>query len=217
MRKHLLLLLLFPAFFGQANDLPQQLNTFFARRDPFYAAHMQVVVRTPAQQWPDCTQPVLSLPGNSQRWGRMTVGARCGERRNFLQIELQVTGQYYVSAQPISRGSLVSRQMLSVQSGRLDTLPARALLVPETRLPAIALQSVPPGKVIISSLLRQPWLVKSGDNVQVELEGEGFSASTSGTALNNAAAGGEVRIRTDNGQIVSAAVDAHGKLSVKIN
>ena len=107
--------------------------------------------------------------------------------------------------------------MVSVQDGRLDTLPARALLFPETLLPAIALQSVLPGKVIITSLFRQPWQVKSGDNVQVEWYGEGFSASASGTALNNAAAGGEVRVRTENGQIVSAVVDAHGKLSVKIN
>ena len=217
MRKHLSLLLLFPAFYGQANDLSQQLKVFFASRDPGYAAHMQVVVRTPSKQWPDCTQPVFSLPGNRQRWGRMTVSAGCGQRRNFLQVELQVTGQYYVSAQAISRGSLVSRNMLSVQNGRLDKLPARALLVPETLLPAIALQSVPPGKVIISSLFRKPWRVKSGDNVQVELNGEGFRASSSGTALNNAAAGGEVKVRTENGQIVSAMVDAHGKLSVNIN
>ncbi|WP_294912712.1 flagellar basal body P-ring formation chaperone FlgA [Tatumella sp. UBA2305] len=209
-------MLLFPAFFGQANDLSQQLKVFFARRDPGYAAHMQVVVRTPSKQWPDCTQPVFSLPGNSQRWGRMTVSASCGQRRNFLQIELQVTGQYYVSSQTISRGSLVSRNMLSVQSGRLDKLPARSLLVPETLLPAIALQSVPPGKVIISSLFRKPWRVKSGDNVQVELSGEGFRASSSGTALNNAAAGGEVKVRTENGRIVSAVVDARGKLSVNI-
>ena len=212
-----LLLLVLREFFGQADDLPQQLNRFCSSREPGYATHMQVVVRTPLQQWPDCTQPEFSLPGNSQRWGRMTVIARCGQRRHFLQVELQVTGKYYVSAQPISRGSLVSRQMLSVQYGRLDTLPARALLFPETLLPAIALQSVLPGKVIITSLFRQPWQVKSGDNVQVEWYGEGFSASASGTALNNAAAGGEVRVRTENGQIVSAVVDAHGKLSVKIN
>ncbi|ARU93625.1 flagellar basal body P-ring formation chaperone FlgA [Tatumella citrea] len=217
MKKCLFLQLLIPAFFAHADSLSQQLNTYFAGRDPQYAAGMQVIVRTPEPQWPHCTQPVFSLPGNSQRWGRMTIAARCGQRRHFLQIELRVTGKYYVSAQAISRGGLVNRQMLSVRSGRLDTLPARTLLFPETLLPAIALQSVPPGKVIISSLFRQPWQVKSGDNVQIELSGEGFSASAAGTALNNAAAGGEVRVRTENGQIVNALVDVHGKLRVKIN
>ncbi len=216
MRHLLFLLLLLPGVLLAAS-LPDQLIGYFAQRDPLYAGHMQVNIRTPASQWPECPQPVFSLPGSSQRWGRMTLSARCGPRRHFLQIELQVTGTYYVAAQSISRGSLVSAQMLSARTGRLDTLPSRALLDPGALLPAIALQTISPGKVIISGLLRQPWQVKSGDTVQVILQGIGFSASTSGIALNNAAAQGEVRVRTENGQIVIAIVDARGKLSVKIN
>ena len=216
-KKMLFLLLLITPLFSLASPLQQQLTQFFRQREPQYAGQMQAVIITPRQGWPVCSRPVFSLPGNSRRWGKMTVAARCGPRKNFLQTELQVTGNYYVAAQQIPRGSLVTQQLLSRCYGRLDTLPARSLLVPSQTLPAIALQTLQPGKVIIRTQLRQPWQVTSGDQVQVSLYGNGFSVGTAGTALNNATAGNEVRVRTLNGQIIIATVDSHGLLSVKIN
>ena len=217
MNKSLILLLLLSGISAHADTLPQQLTHFFRQREPQYARQTTVTIRTPAAQWPECPAPAFSLPGNSRRWGPLTITARCGRTRHFLQIVVSVTGTYYVARRGIARGSEITLASLTPCQGRLDTLPSRALLDPSTALPAIALQNLPAGKVVLTSLLRKPWRVRNGDTVRVMLEGAGFSATTTGKALNNAATGEQVRVRTSTGRLIVATIDDRGVLQAGNN
>ncbi|GAA0499862.1 flagellar basal body P-ring formation chaperone FlgA [Tatumella terrea] len=217
MNKSLILLLILLSIGAWADTLPQQVTQFFRQRDPLYASQTEVTVRTPPGQWPDCPAPEFSLPGNSRRWGNLTLTAQCGRSRHFLQVVVAVTGTYYVARQRIPRGSEVTLAQLTPCQGRLDRLPARVLLDISSALPAIALQNLSPGKVILTSLLRKPWRVRNGDNVRVIVQGPGFSAATAGKALNNAATGDQVRVRTPAGQLIVATVDDQGVLQAATN
>jgi len=199
-----------------AADLIAQLNQFFKARDAQHAADIQVALRTPATQWPPCEVPQFSLPGNSRPWGNISVAASCGQQRRYLQVQVQVSGQYLVAARQITRGSTVNAADVQIKRGRLDTLPARAVLTPQQAIDAISVRDIAPGQAITLAMVRQPWRVKAGQNVVVIAQGEGFNATGEGRALNNAVVAQSVRVRMGNGQIVSGKVAADGNILITL-
>ncbi|QHM70604.1 flagellar basal body P-ring formation chaperone FlgA [Mixta intestinalis] len=208
-----LLLLALPVW---AEDLSAQLNRFFKARDPLHAAGITVVVRTPQAQWPACATPQFSLPGNSRLWGLMSIAANCDRERRYLQVEVQVSGDYVVVNRPIARGSALSAADVSLRQGRLDTLPARTVLDAQQIVDAVSVRDLVPDQPLTLSMVRQPWRVKAGQQVMVIAQGDGFNASGEGRALNNATATQRVRVRMGNGQIVSGNVDADGNILISL-
>jgi flagella basal body P-ring formation protein FlgA len=208
-----LLLLALPVW---AEDLSAQLNQFFKARDPLHAAGITVVVRTPQAQWPACATPQFSLPGNSRLWGLMSVAANCDRERRYLQVEVQVSGDYVVVNRPIARGSALSAADVSLRQGRLDTLPARTVLDAQQIVDAVSVRDLVSDQPLTLSMVRQPWRVKAGQQVMVIAQGDGFNASGEGRALNNATATQRVRVRMGNGQIVSGNVDADGNILISL-
>lgn len=209
-------LLLALALPSSAADLTAQLTQFFKARDPQHAAGMTVVVRTPQPQWPNCETPELQLPGNSRQWGNISIAANCDQNRRFLQVQVQVTGQYLVASRQVARGSNLSPTDVRLATGRLDELPARALMDSSGVVDAVALRDIPPGQPVTATMVRQPWRVKAGQNVMVVASGNGFNASSEGRALNNASAAQMVRVRMGNGQVVSGRVDADGNILISL-
>ena len=209
----MLTLLVLPVW---ADDLSAQLNQFFKARDPLHAAGMNVVVRTPEQQWPTCAAPQFSLPGNSRLWGPMSIAATCDRERRFLQVEVQVTGEYVVVNRQILRGTTLTASDVLVKQGRLDTLPARAVLDPQQIVEAVSVRDLMPDQPLTLSMVRQPWRVKAGQPVIVIAQGDGFNVSSEGRALNNATAAQRVRVRMGNGQIVSGNVGADGNILISL-
>jgi len=207
------LLLALPA---AAADLTAQLTQFFKARDPQHAAGMTVVIRTPKAQWPTCDTPALELPGNSRQWGNLSLKTSCDQNRRFLQVQVQVTGEYLVTSRQITRGSTLTADDFKLESGRLDQLPPRALFDNSSVVDGIALRDISPGQPVTASMLRQPWRVKAGQNVMVVASGNGFNASSEGQALNNASAAQQVRVRMGNGQVVSGRVDADGNILISL-
>ncbi len=201
---------------SHAADLTAQLTQFFKARDPQHAAGMTVVIRTPQQQWPNCDNPELQLPGNSRQWGNISIAANCEQNRRFLQVQVQVNGEYLVANRQLMRGSTLSADDFRLASGRLDELPARALVDSSGVIDAIALRDIPPGQPVTASMVRQPWRVKAGQNVMVVASGNGFNASSEGRALNNASTAQMVRVRMGNGQVVSGRVDADGNILITL-
>ncbi len=121
---------------------------------------MTVEIKTPQAQWPTCDARQFSLPGNSRLWGAMSVATTCSDTRRFLQV--QVTGEYLVATRLLARGSTVSAGDFRLQSGRLNTLPARALFYAESVTDAVVLRDIQPGQPVTLSMMRQPWRVKVG-------------------------------------------------------
>ena len=201
---------------SHAADLTAQLTQFFKARDPQHAAGMTVVIRTPQQQWPTCETPNLQLPGSSRQWGNISIAANCDQNRRFLQVQVQVSGQYLVANRQLMRGSTLSADDFRFATGRLDELPARALVDNSGVIDAIALRDIPPGQPVTASMVRQPWRVKAGQNVMVVASGNGFNASSEGRALNNASTAQMVRVRMGNGQVVSGRVNADGNILITL-
>ncbi|ASY77714.1 flagellar basal body P-ring formation chaperone FlgA [Pectobacterium polaris] len=193
-----------------ANDLPAQINQFFASRFQGSTNTVNVVVKSPESQWPQCEAPQITLPGNTKMWGNVSLSIRCGQQRRFIQTEVQVTGNYVTSARPINRGTTLTEKDIRLTKGRLDLLPLRPILTLPGAQGAVLLRDLTPGQVITASMIRRAWVVKAGQLVQIIAQGEGFTINGEGKAMNNAAAGQAVRVRTANGQIVSGITNEDG-------
>lgn len=193
-----------------ANDLPAQINQFFASRFQGSTNTVNVVVKSPESQWPQCEAPQITLPGNTKMWGNVSLSVRCGQQRRFIQTEVQVTGNYVTSARLINRGTTLTEKDIRLTKGRLDLLPLRPILTLPGAEGAVLLRDLTPGQVITASMIRRAWVVKAGQSVQIIAQGEGFTINGEGKAMNNAAAGQAVRVRTANGQIVSGITNEDG-------
>lgn len=204
---------------ASAGDLTAQLNQFFKSRygeTGQNADTLSVVVKTPQSQWPDCAAPQFSLPGNSRMWGNMSVAANCDQNRRYIQVQVQMTGDYLVAARRVIRGGTLTADDVKIQRGRLDTLPARTVMSAEEVTDAVALRDIIPGQPLTLMMVRQPWRVKAGQNVTVTANGGGFSISSEGRAMNNATTAQLVRVRMSSGQIVSGKVGADGIILITL-
>lgn len=85
----------------QAQDLDAQLTTFFAQRLAGFSDEVSVQVRTPASMRPSCETPAFSVLGNTKLWGNVSVTARCGNEKRFIQVAVQATGDYVVASRSI--------------------------------------------------------------------------------------------------------------------
>ncbi|MDX6915420.1 flagellar basal body P-ring formation chaperone FlgA [Pectobacterium carotovorum] len=193
-----------------ANDLPAQINQFFASRFQGSTNTVNVVIKSPESQWPQCEVPQITLPGNTKMWGNVSLSIRCGQQRRFIQTEVQVTGNYVTSSRPINRGTTLTEKDIRLTKGRLDLLPLRPILTLQGAQGAVLLRDLTPGQVITASMIRRAWVVKAGQSVQIIAQGEGFTINGEGKAMNNAAAGQAVRVRTANGQIISGITNEDG-------
>ncbi len=217
--KMLLLIGLLCSLNARADDLATQIESFIQGKFSGEPVQVKVRVRTPPNQWPACELPQLpqlSLPPNARIGGNVSISARCGQERRFIQTQVQVFGRYLVSARGISAGSRLTAADLTLKAGRLDTLPPRALTEASKALGAVSLRNISPGQPLTLAMLRRAWIIKAGQSVQVNAQGEGFSISGAGKAMNNAAAEDSVRVRMASGQIVSGVVGDDGAIRITL-
>ncbi|MFI8415786.1 flagellar basal body P-ring formation chaperone FlgA [Serratia sp. NPDC078593] len=212
----LMLMALLLSLSARAEDFATQVEHFI--KDQFLDSPVQVnvLVRTPAAQWPACALPQLTLASNARRWGNISISARCGQQRHFIQAQVQVTGDYWVSARSIRAGSTLTSADIKRKTGRLDTLPPRVLVDGRRALGAVSLRNISPGQPMMLTMLRRAWVIKAGQSVQVITQGGGFTVSGSGKAMNNAAADDAARVRMASGKIVNGTAADDGTVHITL-
>jgi flagella basal body P-ring formation protein FlgA len=157
------------------------------------------------------------LPAGARPWGRTNVGVRCqveGGWTLFVPVQVKVVADYFVAARPLARGQVVAAADLSRRSGDLAELPAGVVTEPGQAVGHTVTVGVQSGQLLRTDLLRAPLAVQQGQNVKVVSRGAGFQVATEGRALNNAAPGQVVQVRTASGQTVSGIARAGGVVEV---
>ncbi|QHA88987.1 flagellar basal body P-ring formation protein FlgA [Serratia rhizosphaerae] len=216
MRLLLMLLALLSALPVCADDFSDQVERFIQAQFADSPVKVNVEVRTPKAQWPACATPLLALTQSARLWGSVTLSARCGDERRFIQTRVAASGRYLVAARAIRAGQALTAADVKVVRGRLDTLPPRALREARRALGAVSLRHIGRGQPLTIPMLRRPWQVKAGQPVQVRIQGESFTISGNGKAMNNAAVDDSVRVRMASGRIVSGTVDEDGDIRIAL-
>jgi flagellar basal body P-ring formation protein FlgA len=166
-----------------------------------------------------CTQLEPFMPPGARTWGRTTVGVRCvGAKPWTLYVAARVAVDitYYTAARQIEPGQMLSVSDLVPREGDLATLPRTVITDPSQANGALALLRITAGLPLRTDMLRSASSVVIGQTVKVVAEGANFTISAVGSALNTAAPGQQVRVRTEGGQIITGVVKDAGTVQVQI-
>jgi len=146
------------------------------------------------------------LPPGSKLWGRGTVGVRClgpSSWTIYVPVQVNVSGNYLISARPMPAGYLITEADIVVRSGDLSTLPTNIVTDRSQVVGKSVKSGFVAGQPIRSDQLIAQWAVQQGQNVTTISNGPGFTVSSEGKALTNAVAGQVVQVLTASGQSVS--------------
>ena len=159
------------------------------------------------------------LPAGSRLWGRTTVGVRCSGDRPwtlYLQARVSVMATYYLAARAVAPGEVLTAADLIPRDGDLTTMPQAIVTDPSQAVGAVTLSRLAAGLPLRTDLLRGAGAVVIGQSVHVVTSGAGFSISAEGSAMNNAAPGQQVRVKTAGGQIISGVVKDGSTVEIQL-
>ena len=161
------------------------------------------------------------LPPGARAWGRSRIGLRCVQGADAWNVYLPVTVKVFAPAwvggqRAAGRQRCCSRQMLrqaEVDWAAVATPPvadaAKLVGRPLARpLPAGA-------AVRLADLKQRQWFA-AGDTVQLVARGDGFSVSGEGQALSPGIEGQPVRVRTDNGRVLTGQAVGQNRVEVQL-
>ena len=157
------------------------------------------------------------LPPGSKPWGKITLAVRClapSPWLVYIQANVQVTADYYVAANSLVQGQVISMADLSKVKGDISKLPAGVITTPEQAIGKSMQVSIPSGSVLRLDALKSPAVVQQGQSVRVISNGPGFQVTTDAIALNNAADGQIAKARTNSGQTISGVAKNGGIIEI---
>ena len=166
---------------------------------------------------PACPMPQAFLPNGARLWGKTSVGVRCTAPSPwtvYLTAQVKVIGEYLATAAPLGQGQLVGPNDVVKLKGDLTALPSGIMTEPGQAIGKTVALSLALGSPLRQDSLKLQQAVQQGQAVRLVLAGAGFSVSTEGRALNNAAAGQIAQARTSSGQVVSGVAKSGGIVEV---
>lgn len=155
---------------------------------------------------PVCAALEPALPPGSRPWGNTTVIVRCSVPSPwtiYVRATVKVVADYVVSTRPLTQGHILSPADLAIRSGDLTQLPPGIVTDLNQATGRALTGSLPFGSPVRQDMLRAQAAVIQNQNVKLISSGPGFSVSGEGKALNNAAEGQLVQVRSASGSVVS--------------
>ena len=183
---------------------------------------MEVSVGTldPRLRLAPCARVEPYLPAGSRLWGRTRLGLRCVEGSTAWNVYLPVTikafGPAWVLTGPVAPGAVLTAN--DATQAEVDWAEDSAAVVAQQDMwvGQVAARQLVAGQALRQSMVRPPQLFRAGAQVKVVAQGPGYAVSSAGQALSAAGVGQTVRVRMDNGRIVSGTVTEDGTVTVTL-
>lgn len=163
-----------------------------------------------------CPTLEVFLPPGSQLLGNTTIGVRCPIKNGwtlFVPAQITVSVDMLITNKPLPQGHVLQADDISHQKGELAQMGI--LIDPVQAIGKVLKNSVGTGQILKQDMLRTPYAVTQGQTVQLQLESSGLSIHSEGYALNNAADGETIKVKTPSGQIVSGTAKQGGIVEVR--
>ncbi|MBV2162643.1 MAG: flagellar basal body P-ring formation chaperone FlgA [Comamonas sp.] len=180
---------------------------------------VQVGKLDPRLQLAPCNQVDAYLPAGSKLWGRTRIGLRCVEQgarpwNVFLPVTVQAWGPGWVLATNVNSGETLdaSSAVQAEVDWAADLSPI--LVNPGDWIGQTATRNLMARQVLRQSMVRPAAVFQKGATVKLLSRGAGFVVTSSGKAVTGAGVGETVKVRMDNGQLVSGTVNAQGDVEV---
>lgn len=167
-----------------------------------------------------CARVEPYLPTGAKLWGRTRLGLRCVEGPTawnvFLPVTVKAFGPAWVLTGPVATGTVLSAQ--DAMEAEVDWAEESAPVManPEMWVGQVAARPLVAGQALRQSMVRAPQLFRAGAQVKVLAQGPGYAVTSAGQAMSAGVAGQIVRIRMDNGRIISGTVNESGTVVVAL-
>ena len=166
-----------------------------------------------------CPNPLqVTFSGDPERSTRATLLVSCeGDRpwRLFLNTEVEIRVEGWVSGQPIGRGQRLSRDMLEKHEVVINKRRRSGFQDPDNMLGMEAKRAINAGVPITPDMLIKPEAVERGDRVVISSSSEAFSITTRGEAVSSGRVGDQISVINENsGRRVRGRITKPGHVSV---
>lgn len=165
---------------------------------------------------PNCPALEAFLPAGGRLLGNSTVGIRCTSDMKqwtlFVPVQIKVSASLLIANSPLQQGHLLRAEDIGNQKSEL--MQTGILTDPLQAIGKVLKYSVRAGQVLKQDMLRAPYAVKQGQTVRIQVEKQGFKVYADGQALNNAAEGQTVKVKTSSSQVVSGIVQPDGAVNI---
>lgn len=165
-----------------------------------------------------CARVEPYLPAGARLWGRTRLGLRCVEGATawnvFLPVTIKAFGPAWVLTNNVAPGAVLTAEdaIEAEVDWAADVSPVMAN--PDLWVGQTATRQLVAGQALRQAMVRPPMLFRAGAQVKVVVQGPGYSVSSAGHALSGGAAGQTVRIRMDNGRVITGIVTDSGTVSI---
>lgn len=160
------------------------------------------------------------LPPGARAWGRSRIGLRCAQGPAAWNVTLPVTVKVFAPAwvvvAPVPAGGVLEPGQL--QQAEVDWAAAATPPVADVaKLVGRQLsRPLPAGAPVRVADLRQRQWFAAGDTVRLVARGQGFSVSGEAQALGPGLEGQTVRVRIDNGRVLSGLAVGQNRVEVPL-
>lgn len=157
-----------------------------------------------------CAKVEPFLPAGTVLWGRSRIGLRCASPdarwQVFMPITIKAYGPGLTLVSNLPAGTLLTAD--HVQEAEVDwaanTSPI--MLASQDWLGKSLSRNLSTGEALRASMLRAPPAFAAGTKVKLLLKAPGFELASEGQSLSPGKLGEQVRVRLDNGRIVTGKV-----------
>lgn len=157
-----------------------------------------------------CEKVEPFLPAGTVLWGRSRIGLRCASQDARWQVFMPITVKAYGPAltlvSNLPAGTLLTSD--HVQEAEVDWAANASpiVLAGQDWLGKSLSRNLATGEALRASMLRAPPAFAAGTKVKLLLKAPGFELASEGQSLSPGMLGEQVRVRLDNGRIVTGKV-----------
>jgi flagella basal body P-ring formation protein FlgA len=157
-----------------------------------------------------CEKVEPFLPAGTVLWGRSRIGLRCASPDARWQVFMPITVKAYGPAltlvSNLPAGTLLTSD--HVQEAEVDWAANASpiVLASQDWLGKSLSRNLPSGEALRVSMLQSPPAFAAGTKVKLLLQAPGFELASEGHSLSPGKLGEQVRVRLDNGRIVTGKV-----------
>lgn len=199
----------------------QAIHDLVQRNLPPTTVRHRVEVLTPLaarEGFTTCQAPNARLNSETERLaGRVMVSVHCANEATpyYVQINVVAEGKYLVAAQDIVAQQPITRADIAIQQGDLASLPRHALLATQANITTLLGQqsrrALRVNSVLQENLFAKAIVVRYGDEIIIEAQGDGFHVTRTAEAMDNGAVGDIIRVRLSNRQLLRVEIIKAGR------
>ena len=171
-----------------------------------------------------CRQVQPYLPPGLQMWGRTRIGLRCLDGMNgntgqarwnvSLPVTVRVFARALVAATPLPAGIQLTQDQLAAAEIDIAAEPGAVFTDAASLVGRTLGRPVGAGEAVRSGSLKLRQWFAAGDTVMVQASGPGYAIAGEGQAMAPGLEGQDVKIRFENGRIVTGRVVGDRRVEV---